>query len=104
MGRKRARHRTGLDMSESTMWTLRSTGSSSLGERCTSHRRTSPASAAFPSPQMATLALVKGLNAGQAQSAELGAPCRVGWHELLTADWEKAFAFYGELFGWQKAG
>ena len=46
-------------------------------------------------PQMATLALVKGLNAGQAQSAELGALCRVGW--------EKAFAFYGELFGWQKA-
>jgi predicted enzyme related to lactoylglutathione lyase len=55
-------------------------------------------------PQMATLALVKGLNAGQAQSAELGALCRVGWHELLAADWEKAFAFYGELFGWQKAG
>jgi uncharacterized protein len=55
-------------------------------------------------PQMATLALVKGLNAYQAQSAELGALCRVGWHELLAADWEKAFAFYGELFGWQKAG
>ena len=55
-------------------------------------------------PQMATLALVKGLNTGQAQSAELGAPSRVGWHELLAADGEKAFAFYGELFGWQKAG
>jgi hypothetical protein len=27
----------------------------------------------------------------------------VGWHELLAVDWEKAFAFYGELFGWQKA-
>ena len=55
-------------------------------------------------PQMATLALVKGLKPGQAQSTELGAPCRVGWHEVLAADWEKAFAFYGELFGWQKAG
>jgi hypothetical protein len=55
-------------------------------------------------PQMATIALVKGLNAGQAQSAGLGALCRVGWHELLAADWEKAFAFYGELFGWQNAG
>ena len=54
-------------------------------------------------PQMATLALVKGLKSGQAQSAGLGAPGRVGWHELLAADWEKAFAFYGELFGWQKA-
>ena len=30
-------------------------------------------------------------------------PGRVGWHELLAADWEKALAFYGELFGWQKA-
>jgi predicted enzyme related to lactoylglutathione lyase len=54
-------------------------------------------------PQMATLALVKGLKSGQAQSAGPGAPGRVGWHELLATDWEKAFAFYGELFGWQKA-
>jgi predicted enzyme related to lactoylglutathione lyase len=55
-------------------------------------------------PQMATLALVKWLNPGQQQPADLGKPGRVGWHELLAADWEKAFAFYSELFGWQKAG
>ena len=54
-------------------------------------------------PQMATLALVKGVKSGLAQSAAPGAPGRVGWHELLAADWEKALAFYGELFGWQKA-
>jgi uncharacterized protein len=54
-------------------------------------------------PQMATLALVKGQNSGRAPSAELEAPGRVGWHELLAADWEQAFAFYGELLGWQKA-
>jgi uncharacterized protein len=54
-------------------------------------------------PQMATLALVKGLKSDPMQSAELGARGRVGWHELLAADWEKAFTFYGELFGWQKA-
>jgi uncharacterized protein len=54
-------------------------------------------------PQMATLALVKGVKSGPAQSATPGAPGRVGWHELLAADWEKALAFYGELFGWQKA-
>jgi uncharacterized protein len=54
-------------------------------------------------PQMATLALVKGRRSGQAQSAAPGAPGRVGWHELLAVDWEKAFAFYSELFGWQKA-
>ncbi len=54
-------------------------------------------------PQMATLALVKGLKSGRPQSAELGTPGHVGWRELLAADWEKAFAFYGDLFGWQKA-
>ena len=54
-------------------------------------------------PQMATIALFKWLTPGPEQSAELDAPGHVGWHELLAADWEKAFAFYGELFGWQKA-
>ena len=54
-------------------------------------------------PQTATLALVKGLKPGQQQSTDLDEPMRVGWHELLAADREKAFAFYGELFGWQKA-
>ena len=54
-------------------------------------------------PQMATIALFKWLNPGQEQPADLDAPGRVGWHELLAADWEKAWAFYGELFGWQKA-
>jgi predicted enzyme related to lactoylglutathione lyase len=53
-------------------------------------------------PQTATLALVTGLEAGRQEPAELGDLGRVGWHELLAADWKKAFAFYGELFGWQK--
>jgi predicted enzyme related to lactoylglutathione lyase len=57
----------------------------------------------FSDPQAARLALFKWLNPGQDQPAELGAPGRVGWHELLADDWEKALAFYGELFGWQKA-
>jgi uncharacterized protein len=54
-------------------------------------------------PQTATLALVKGLKHGQEEPAGLGEPGRVGWRELLAADWEKAFTFYGALFGWQKA-
>ncbi len=54
-------------------------------------------------PQMATLALFKWQNPGQQQPAEPGKPGHVSWHELLAADWEKAFAFYSELFGWQKA-
>ena len=59
-------------------------------------------------PQAADLALVQGLKTGQLKTgqlkpAELGKPGRVGWHQLLAADWQKAFAFYGELFGWQRA-
>ncbi len=54
-------------------------------------------------PQTATLALVTGLKLGQQQPAELDELGHVGWHELLATDWEKAFAFYVEIFGWQKA-
>ena len=52
-------------------------------------------------PQTATLALVNGLSAG-ASSDEPEQPGRVGWHELLAVDATKAFAFYSELFGWQR--
>jgi uncharacterized protein len=54
-------------------------------------------------PQMATLALVKGLKPSPKRFADLSKTGGVGWHELLATDWEKAFAFYAELFGWQKA-
>jgi uncharacterized protein len=54
-------------------------------------------------PQMATLALFKWLKADRGQPAELDMLGGVGWHELLAADWEKAWPFYRELFGWQKA-
>ena len=53
-------------------------------------------------PQMATLALVKGLKRGDEQPIELGKPGRVGWHELLAADLEQAVAFYGDVFDWRK--
>jgi predicted enzyme related to lactoylglutathione lyase len=53
-------------------------------------------------PQTATLGLVEGLKPRQQQPAEPGKLGRVGWHELIAADREKSFAFYGELFGWQK--
>jgi hypothetical protein len=54
-------------------------------------------------PQMASLGLVEGLKPVQEPSTEPDEPGRVGWHELLAADWQTVFAFYGELFGWQKA-
>jgi uncharacterized protein len=54
-------------------------------------------------PQAADLALVQGLKTGQRKAADLGKSGRVGWNELLAADLQKAIAFYGELFGWQRA-
>ena len=54
-------------------------------------------------PQTATLALVKGLKPGRRQPIELSRSGHVGWHELRAADGDKAFAFYGKLFDWQKA-
>lgn len=57
----------------------------------------------FDDPQTARLALFKWLKPVQEQPAGLGALGHVGWHELLAADAEAAMAFYGELFGWQKA-
>jgi hypothetical protein len=54
-------------------------------------------------PQTTTLGLIKGLKPEQRRPTDLNKPGRVGWHELLATDWKTAFAFYGELFGWQKA-
>jgi predicted enzyme related to lactoylglutathione lyase len=54
-------------------------------------------------PQEATFALLSWLNAGPGQPAKPDTPGRTGWHELMAVDWERAFAFYSELFGWQKA-
>jgi uncharacterized protein len=53
-------------------------------------------------PQSATLAVVKGLKPGR-QPVELGESGHVGWHELLAANWQTAFAFYREVFDWQQA-
>lgn len=54
-------------------------------------------------PQTASLGLVMGLTVSQqaprARPGELG---HVVWHELLAADWQKAFTFYSEVFGWER--
>jgi predicted enzyme related to lactoylglutathione lyase len=54
-------------------------------------------------PQTATLALVQGLTI-DLRPKQGGAVGRVGWHELLAAEWRQAFAFYEGLFDWQKTG
>jgi uncharacterized protein len=53
-------------------------------------------------PQAAPLVLVKWRRPDQHPLVERGEPRRVGWHELLAADAERAFAFYRELFNWQR--
>jgi uncharacterized protein len=53
-------------------------------------------------PQSAILGLVQGLKPARQETAALDEPGRVGWHELLAANWPKAFAFYAEILGWQK--
>jgi len=55
-------------------------------------------------PQMAAFVLVKWLRPRPDQPADLHAIGRVGWHELLAVECDKAAAFYSELFGWEKAG
>jgi predicted enzyme related to lactoylglutathione lyase len=52
-------------------------------------------------PQAAVFILFKSSTPGQ-EPAEPGTPGHIGWHELYASDWQKAFAFYSELFGWQK--
>lgn len=55
-------------------------------------------------PQMAPFALFKWQNLSQDQPPDLTKVGAVGWHELFAGDWERAFTFYRELFGWQMAG
>jgi predicted enzyme related to lactoylglutathione lyase len=55
-------------------------------------------------PEMAVLGLIDGVLSRQAESGALDQPAGVGWCELLAAEPDKAFAFYNELFGWQRAG
>jgi predicted enzyme related to lactoylglutathione lyase len=59
--------------------------------------------AVFSDPQSSRLGLFKWHQSARRQLADPAAPGRIGWHELLAADWEKAWSFYGELFGWQRA-
>ena len=54
-------------------------------------------------PHMATFILVKLRDPGRLVPIQSSALGHVGWHELFTTDWERAFTFYREIFGWQKA-
>jgi predicted enzyme related to lactoylglutathione lyase len=59
--------------------------------------------AIFADPHGAVLALFKGAEAmDAAQFPDQQAPGRIGWHELYAGDLDADFAFYANLFGWQK--
>lgn len=57
-------------------------------------------------PQGAVFALFRpnldGAEGGTPPSLPPREPGRVGWHELAADDRDAAFAFYADLFGWQK--
>jgi len=59
--------------------------------------------AVLDDPQGAPLALFRSANPDQEPNLEPDQPGGIGWHELRTKDWQVAFAFYAELFGWEKA-
>ena len=56
--------------------------------------------AAVTDPQGAAFNLFKPTQSGQ--RAVSRDPGQVGWHELHTTDWPKAFGFYSTMFGWLK--
>jgi hypothetical protein len=58
--------------------------------------------AAVSDPQGAGFMLMKPSSSGERPEVAAGTPGHIGWHELHTSDWEKAWAFYSGQFGWQK--
>jgi predicted enzyme related to lactoylglutathione lyase len=53
-------------------------------------------------PQGAVFSLFKPLSDMPPPPSDPATPGMIGWHELMAADGEKAFAFYAGLFGWTK--
>ena len=51
-------------------------------------------------PKGAAFNLFKPAQGGQRVVS--GEPGHIGWHELHTTDWAKAFDFYAQMFGWLK--
>jgi hypothetical protein len=53
-------------------------------------------------PQGAVFVLFQAAQTAAQPPVDPQAPGAGGWRELMTTDWEKAFAFYSEMFGWTK--
>lgn len=54
-------------------------------------------------PQGAVFVLFKGAAEMPGERPGPGTPGTVGWNELHAGEWQSAFAFYADLFGWEKA-
>jgi predicted enzyme related to lactoylglutathione lyase len=54
-------------------------------------------------PQGAMFMLIKEFGDAAPEWPGPSTPGHAGWRELFAADWQPAFAFYSELFGWTKA-
>ena len=52
-------------------------------------------------PQGMVFYIMRGESQQDSQAFHVTAPGHCGWHELVTSDHKAAFAFYGELFGWE---
>lgn len=58
--------------------------------------------AAISDPQGAGFMLMTPSSTGQRPAVAPNTPGQIGWHELHTSDWQKAWDFYSGLYGWQK--
>jgi uncharacterized protein len=55
-------------------------------------------------PQTAPLGLIQWYRERSAQPDAASLSGRIGWHELVAADWERALPFYTALFDWRQTG
>jgi predicted enzyme related to lactoylglutathione lyase len=58
--------------------------------------------AAVADPQGVPFVLFRGSVDQPPPTFPPGTPGTIGWHELHTSDWQAAFAFYADQYGWTK--
>ena len=58
--------------------------------------------AVLQDPSRAHFIIMKPNSNEQPTAVPDGTPGHIGWRELMSGDWQKAFAFYSALFGWKK--
>ena len=54
-------------------------------------------------PQGASFVLFRGLSEQPPERSAPSTPGLPSWNELHAGEWQSAFAFYADLFGWTKA-